>query len=390
MGWKKILFWVIIIVIILFFLAAFFNRDKEPPVTPPIEPEPPQVMCGNGACDAGEDETSCPGDCREAEKGEWNEGHIKYLTDDPIRVAAWNAYKQEAIKEVYTSDEWGEPELLASNSPGWEDSAYVSGDGSKVYFFYMASDLFKIASMFNYHFGKLKGDPTYYSKYHRGPKRGVTPIYTSDVFVTNADGTAPLEKFELSTDNYNEWGLQYDNAWYWNYVPADTDGSYDIYRNNDVLDIPDRKKFSEDNPHSMTTEYGHELFFNSKDRSSGPESDIFVTKEVDGVWPEPVALAAPLNLPDSGEEMPFFNKGLLYFATSRDGWASISASKRLDEDVWEEPEQIVWVQKKYKGPRLWGVGEPSVTDDGQWLYFHVVFENEYGDTDNDVARVKRK
>ena len=39
--------------------------------------------------------------------------------------------------------------------------------------------------------------------------------------------------------------------------------------------------------------------------------------------------------------------------------------------------------------RLWGVGEPTLTADGAWLYFVAVFKIKGGEFDADVARVWR-
>ncbi len=46
-------------------IFSFFTPAPPPPVprdTPP-PPPPPQPVCGNGACEGGEDITNCPGDC---------------------------------------------------------------------------------------------------------------------------------------------------------------------------------------------------------------------------------------------------------------------------------------------------------------------------------------
>ena len=75
----------------------------------------------------------------------------------------------------------------------------------------------------------------------------------------------------------------------------------------------------------------------------------------------------------------------MYFSSSRAGRSKIYASRRLGENRWAEPMKIIGVPPNQ--PQLWGVGEPTLTADGRWLYFVIVF-NKNGGWDCDIARTQ--
>lgn len=311
-----------------------------------------------------------------------------------------SGYKARAIQDLGVSPAWGAPELVPGevNTAGWEDSAYISPDGSTLYFQYFPGDMFRIEDVFRYHRpveqGGIGGDPKQYGKFHRGPPRGVSPAYTSDTLMSRLMGGkfGDVKRFPFSKDGGNEWGVMQapDNSYY--YVSHDPTRklNMDLYRNGVPLAIPGREKYNEDNPHFAITRYGRELFFDSNDRpASAGKSHIWLTREKDGKFSEPIMLAAPVNLAGSTEVQPHLaGDGRLYFTSARGGVIAIYASPRTGSNAWGEPEKILWPTKS-SGPRVWGVGEPTLTADGQWLYFVVVFDNGAQAFDADVARVRR-
>ena len=308
-------------------------------------------------------------------------------------------YKARALAELGVAAPWGGAELVPGdvNTPGWEDSAYIAPDGKTLYLQYFSGDMFRLEEMFKYHRPKSQGglgaDPALRQRYHKGPVRGVNPEYTSDVLVFELQGDAfrNPRRFAYSRDGRNEWGVMIGNdgaAYYVSHDPA-REMNMDIYRNEQLLPIPERDKYDEDNPHFVASVNGRELFFDSGNRpQSQGKSHIWVTRESSGQWSEPEMLPAPINQPGSTEVQPHVAAdGTMYFTSSRDGTISLYAAPRTGRDSWGPPRKLVWPTRK-SGPRVWGVGEPTLTADGQWMYFVVVFDDGQQRFDADVARVR--
>ncbi len=312
------------------------------------------------------------------------------------------ALKTRALTEIGVAPQWGPPELVPSdvNSEGWEDSAQISSDGSKLYFQYFPGDMFRTEEVFKFHRplaqGGLGADPKLYDRYHRGPPRGVNPPYTSDIMVSTRVGErfGPPQRFEYSRDGRNEWGLMFGPdgaAYYVSHDPA-KEMNMDIYRNAMLLPIPGRERYNEDNPHFAVTPFGNELFFdcNNRPQSKG-KAHIWVTREQGGRYSEPEMLPEPINLPGSTEVQPHLaSDDQLYFTSARGGTIGIYSSKRNGRDAWGPPQKVLWTHHKGAGFNAWGLGEPTLTADRQWLYFVVVFDDGTHAFDADVARVRRR
>jgi hypothetical protein len=309
-------------------------------------------------------------------------------------------YKARAVAEIGVGLEWGTPELVVSvNSNGWEDSAYISPDGEALFFQYFAGDMFHMDKVFKYHRpvaqGGLGADPKQRDRFHNGPTRGVSPEYTSDTLVARrqGDGFDVPGRFPYSRDGRNEWGVMIadDGAYYYVSHDPTRELNMDIYRNDQLLAIAGREKYNEDNPHFAITPYGRELFFDSGNRpQSKGKSHIWVSREVAGRFQQPVMLPPPVNVKGSTEVQPHLTTdGHLYFTSARDGTIAIYVSRRTGAESWAEPRKLLWTTRK-SGARAWGLGEPTLTSDGQWLYFVVVFDNGRQQFDADIARVGRK
>jgi WD40-like Beta Propeller Repeat len=309
-------------------------------------------------------------------------------------------YKARAIAELGVAAPWGAAELVPGevNTDGWEDSAYISPDGGTLYLQYFSGDMFRLEEMFKYHRPKAEGglgaDPAQRQRYHKGPPRGVSPEYTSDVLVFKREGDEfrSPKRFAHSRDGRNEWGVMLGNdgaAYYVSHDPTRA-MNMDLYRNEQRLPIPGRDQYNEDNPHFVAGVHGRELFFDSGNRpQSQGKSHLWLTRESGGQWSEPWMLPAPINLPGSTEvQAHVAADGSLYFTSSRDDTISIYAAPRSGLQSWGEPRKLVWPTRK-SGARVWGVGEPTLTADGQWMYFVVVFDDGAQRFDADVARVRR-
>ncbi|HEX4333755.1 MAG TPA: hypothetical protein VH040_16585 [Usitatibacter sp.] len=317
----------------------------------------------------------------------------------PLDPAAQRALKNAAIAELGTSPEWEHPELVPGdvNTAGWEDSAYISRDGKTLWFQYFPGDLFRVNDVLRFHRpksqGGLGGDPAQYDLYHRGPARGVSPAYTSDTFSASLEGGAfrGLTRFAYSRDGRNEWGVMQaeDGAFYYVTHDPTREMKRDIYRNAERLAIPGGDRYNEDNPHFAVTAYGRELFFDSDRPGNDGKNRIWITREVGGKFSEPALLASPVNVPGSTEAQPHLTAdGRLFFTTTRDGVIAIDAARRTGENTWSAATRVLWPTKS-SAPRVWAVGEPTLTADGQWLYFVAIFQNDRGEFDADVARVRR-
>ena len=310
-------------------------------------------------------------------------------------------YKLRALADLQIAAPWGRAELVPGdvNTEGWEDSAYITPDGNTLYLQYFSGDMFRLEEMFKYHRPKSEGglgaEPALRSRYHKGPVRGVNPEYTSDVLVFERQGDAfrDPKKFAFSRDGRNEWGVMIggDGAAYYVSHDPTRELNMDLYRNEQLLPIPGREKYNEDNPHFVVGAYGNELFFDSNNRpASKGKSRIWVTRESSGSYSEPMMLPAPINQDGSTEVQPHVAAdGSLYFTSSRDGTIALYAALRTGRDSWGEPRKMIGPARK-SGPRVWGVGEPTLTADGQWLYFVVVFDDGHQRFDADVARVRRQ
>ena len=52
----------------------------------------------------------------------------------------WDRLRAQDIPTI-NEQGWGAPQLVVVSSPGWEDSAYISADGNKLYYDYYPGDL---------------------------------------------------------------------------------------------------------------------------------------------------------------------------------------------------------------------------------------------------------
>lgn len=317
--------------------------------------------------------------------------------------------KARALAAIGVAPGWGRPERVpgAVNSDGWEDSAQIARDGRRLFFQYFPGDMFRIEQVFLFHRPKAQGglgeEPALRSHYHRGPPRGVSPAYTSDTLQASlgADGRfGEPQRFAHARDGGNEWGVMTgdDGAlWYVSHDPT-VQLNMDLYRNGLRLAIPGREKFQEDNPHFAITPHGRELFFDGNDRPAAKgQGDLWVTRQQGegfdggGRWSEPERLAAPVNGDKTTEVQPHLTADgrTLYFTSSRGERIGIWRAERRGANAWAEPEAVLWPTAK-GGVHAWGLGEPTLTADGAWLYFVVVYTDGRGHFDADVARVRRQ
>jgi len=296
---------------------------------------------------------------------------------DTIPDAEWAAAKAEALKGIFLSDGWGNPQLLPApvNSDGWEDGAYITSDGSKIYFAYFQGNLI----------GFILNGVKDFEKYKRGPSRGVNPPGTIDVFVSEKNGSSWGEpkKFQYDEDVWSEGGVVISDGDIYYMSNNSQKGGFgddDIYMNGTNVGDGVNSEKRDNDPHVI----GDEMLFWRNDGSFGG-NDIFISKRADGKWQKAVILPSPIN--SGGNDMqPFLTSdGTLYFTSDREGSLIIYKSRRIGENEWGEPEKIA------SGSGLaMGVGEPTLTADGKNLYFVAIFRNDKGTMDVDIAFATKK
>ncbi len=282
----------------------------------------------------------------------------------------WAAIKAEQDSQVWVSSEFQQPQNLGApiNTIGWEDGAYITGDGSKLYISYFGGDLI------NYIAHGLSHE------YLRGPNRGFRRAQV-DVLVAEKAGSIWGEPVldAISEDIWSEGGVMLSNGN--KYYMTNKEFQKDqIYRNGIRFDFQDTSKDYGD-PHYCAAK--DELYFWMQDNvSSTPvlsaTSSIYVYKN------NTVSkLPAPINT-GTKDYQPFLTSDCqtLYFTSDRGGKAEIYRSTRLGESTWAEPEKIV--------SSLYGVGEPTLTNDGKQLYFVIIYHDNNLGYDADIMIAQRK
>ncbi|MFA4890429.1 MAG: hypothetical protein WC587_02225 [Candidatus Paceibacterota bacterium] len=247
------------------------------------------------------------------------------------------------------SDEWSQPIALSLNSNLWEDGAYISGDGKTLYYaIYPGEDL--INDFFNNDF---KGDiDVYYSEY---------PFEHG-------------EKHTLSKKPWSEGGVMIsgNDIYYHSNKPVNNnDKNYDtnIYKNDELLSF--NSEVPQDDPHYCSKL--DELYFWS-------ENQIFVFRNN-----KVEKLSSPIN---KGEEniQPFLTPDCqtMYFTSKRDNdqVPKIYKSNKISDNNWSEPEIVV--------SGKFGVGEPTLTDDGIKLFFVQIFRSDEGKYSSDIYYAMKK
>ncbi|MEW6528624.1 MAG: hypothetical protein AB1391_01920 [Candidatus Micrarchaeota archaeon] len=240
------------------------------------------------------------------------------------------------------SDGWSQPKRIEVSDDGWEDGVYISSDGNTLYFVYYPGDILADLKA-----GKFKDDiDVYYS---------IKP-FTSK------------KKHAISEDIWSEGGVMISGSdmYYMSNKPIDdNDKNYDdnIYKNGELLTFNTNQ--SEGDPHHCSAK--NELYFWINKEEVTKEIYVYKNNHVSKL-PEPI---------NDGHEniQPFLTPDCqtMYFTSNRDGGVlKIYKSQRLGEDSWSNPKIVV--SSKY------GVGEPTLTDDGKFLFFVQLFKSEDGNS----------
>ncbi len=258
----------------------------------------------------------------------------------------WAVIKVEQSNQIWVSSEWNKPQNLGApvNTLGWEDGAYITGDGKKLYFAYFGGDLIKYLQ---------HGQST---DYLRGPDRGFGRDQIDVLVAEKVNDVWQQPTLDpISEAIWSEGGVMISGSDKYYMTNRET-GKDQIYKNGTRLEFQDAMK-DYDDPHYCANK--DELYFWIMGSGSaiGNEGKIFVFKN--NAVSE---LSSPINT-DTKDYHPFLTKDCqtMYFTSNRGGKSEIYVSERLGEDSWSEPEKVV------SGTLV--VGEPTLTDDGRYLYF---------------------
>ncbi len=298
---------------------------------------------------------------------------------DPVPVCTKPAHTRvDAHTPASTVADWGDPVRLGDpiNTPCPEDAIEISRDGQYLYFMFTQDRLEDmtpeqiLARMNN----------TYRAQRIGGPEEFGQPEYYD-----LAKGTDYSLDGELSfTSDGNKVYFHSNrpqNTGYQQNPP--TDDYIDIY----VADIVDGKpgpginlgppvnSAYPDGEHAIYPD-DSTLYFTSRRPGGIGGADIYRSVLTGGVWSAPERLNVPINSAGNDLQPTFTPDGdTMYFVSDRNIiiGAAIYRSVRNDYS-WTSPELVI------QGV----VGEPSLTADGEYLYFVHVLSDTAGTFDADI------
>lgn len=249
------------------------------------------------------------------------------------------------VSDIVLYNNWKNPTFLSVNSDKWEDGAYITGDGSILYFVIYHGDLLRDILA-----GSLKGE--------------------IDVYQSRKPFTSK-SKVPISEKTWAEGGVMISgNDMYYMSNKYAQDGKYDtdIYKNGVRMSFSTSE--DEDDPHYCAAR--DELYFWKKDNG---DSNIYVYSNN-----EIKKLPNPINTA-SNDIQPFLTTNCqeMWFTSDREGNSRIYHSFR-NGDTWGEVH--------LRASSTYGVGEPTLTDDEKYLFF-VKIDFKDGKHDSNIIRAER-
>ena len=289
--------------------------------------------------------------------------------NDAELEASWALIKAEQDKQLWASSEWQQPQNIGPpvNSLGWEDGAFISGDGKKLFISYFGGDVFNYLRQ------------GFSKQYLRGPKRGFSRESIDSIVSEKVNGEWQVPVLDdISEAAQTEGGVMVSGNDKYYMSNKDFPTADKIYKNGVMLDFQEPGAYYQD-PHYCAA--FDELYFW---RAETHEIFVFKNGEVS-------KLPFPINNPENESRefppnniQPFLTQDCqeMYFTSDRSGKPEIYKSQRLGEDTWAELEKIV--------SGLFAVGEPTLTDDKSQLFFVTIYADKVLGFDADVAFAERK
>lgn len=296
----------------------------------------------------------------------------------PESKAGWQAVMSADIASV--SPEWSVPVWIEElSSTGWEDGTYISSDGSAVYFIYINIDLLKLPAI-------VPSGPNRDEAMACNPPCGQFP--RADLFYSLRDSQGRWQKPvpHPLTVAYPVGGLVMSGGKAY-FMQEKDDGLRTEICYAEKIDgqwqepvrIPAlSSKHKDDDPYVNPAD--DEMFFWSNRPAQLGGDNIYYSQKINGSWQEPVILPEPINS-NYNDIQPFLFGNALYFTSDRDGKPKIYKST-IAEGAWSRPEVVI--ESKF------GVGEPTLTADGNRLYFIQLFVSDKGETNPEIMFVEKK
>ncbi len=295
---------------------------------------------------------------------------------EPICEKSPTGRVDQHTPESMVSD-WEQPVRLGSpvNTPCPQDAIEISPDGEWLYVMY-TEDLLE-----NLNPGRILAPENNTYRLRRGETAvefGTPEYYDLGKGVTESlDGEVSFAGDSLVYFH----SLRLDNTGYQQDPP--TDDILDLYVANlaDGIPGPGRNLGSPVNSPYLDGEGaihpdGISLYFASNRPGGYGDADLYLSRWDGGNWSEPENLGATINSFAQDFQVTFTADGdTMYFTSGRNPLIGVAIFRsHRNGDDWSEPELVM------KGI----VGEPSLTADGQHLYFVHVLSDGAGTFDADV------
>ena len=287
-------------------------------------------------------------------------------------VRKWEAIRNSDVAKV--SPEWSGPTWLEKiNSTGWEDGPCISAYGNTIYFTYINVDLLKLPKV-------VVTGPNRDPGGIGNPPCGQFP--RPDVFYAQKDASGkwgnpvphpltiayPIGGFYMVNENKAYFHMEKNDGLRTEiYFSEKINGKWQQPQKIQTLSSP----FKDDDPYVAQDD--NEIFFWSDMPGRFKGNNIYYARKIDGEWQKPELLGWPINS-DSNDIQPFLFGDTIYFSSDRDGAMKIYKTRRKEQE-WSAPEVVI--SSRY------GVGEPTLTKDGKYLYFIQIFK----DTVENITRI---
>jgi hypothetical protein len=308
----------------------------------------------------------------------------------------------DALQGLQLFEGWTDPRKLAGamNTAGWEDSAIISYDGTKLYFGYTPADYYQFTQGSIVTVGP-RGEPERPNQH--GDSFDIYEAHiqgdTWTIENSSANSSDPLlheAAIGIDRDESTMAFVQFDPEGDIFLSEKKADGTWDTPV---ALPSPINTSCVEDNPHLSGD--GLTLWFDSNrddidgvvclDESGGNQRSIYVSTKSGSTWSTPVKIqGAPESHADAWQVFVDASEEYLYWSgVCIDGVCLFRARRLADGSYGEE---TIIAKTNFTAPSpgdVIAVGEMSITGDGRFLYFVYMQYNSATDLELGLA-VARK
>lgn len=282
-----------------------------------------------------------------------------------IQLPEWDAVRTNDPPRI-VSGGWSSPLRLGASEDGmWEDSLFITLDGSRIYFIYYPGDVITDGQK-----GQYKTNmTTYFSDKPFAVKVRDGRPYFNEQYWSPAGQSITADGEMLY---HNNKPIEGDNG---RYLPH-------IYRNEELLPF-NNPDIAYNNPQYCSGK--DELWFDNEDKM------IYFLKnaKASGFKGTPILAPKPINSynPAINEHQPWLSDdcNTMYFSSTRDNIGSgpfIYISERIGEDTWSAPKLVIKSNI--------GVGEATLTPDMKQLFFLQVLKNSKGELTTNLFSTQRQ